>query len=210
MTIIVDFPYIFDFHTAPFNSLEYTPIAINWSSSVLDALGEEVTSSTKGRKARYSMMIHPPRSSNLGVKQHLPDSVFIPLGSDNTFRYQLKPSSLYYPFGRYQVEYFKHRCQIPLDRQDWLIPPIPSTSSLTFTYSNEDTDILLPFSVWSVKSVNPTVNFVSEYNRLTLFADNLPSVGTPLRITYEPAITLDGILEYSRQNLQSVNKRRPY
>lgn len=187
---------------------KYTPVAIDFVSAIQDQNGQQVVHSKKGQyKSKYFMRISPPRSSQRGVQQHMSDSVVVKLSEDGVFRYQLVPSDLYYPKGRYIVEYFRQGSQIPIDTQKWLVPAIPKILNYSFVveeaglqYSN------LPIFVWRVDNVSPANNFVSEWNRINWFSP--PEKGTTVSINYQPAVTLDRLLEYKLQNLDDVTRVR--
>lgn len=202
-------PYLFGFSTyLPYAAQEFTPIAIDFRSAFRDEENQDVYHPTKSNKPRYYLRISPPRSSRRGVKQYIADSIIVPLGVDKTFRYKLAPSNLYYPNGRYIVEYYRHGCQIPVDKQEWLVPAIPSQALVNFRYDTEEDQIVLPLFVWRIRSVSPAFNYVSDYNLMTFNSAERPPKGTQLTIEYDPAITLDYILEYSNTNLSGVSRIR--
>jgi hypothetical protein len=186
---------------------KYTPVAIDFRSALRDSEEQDVNHKRRGQyKPKYFMRITPPRSSQRGLQQHLSDSVTIKLPENGVFRYQLVPSDLYYPKGRYIVEYFRQGSQIPIDTQHWLVPPIPKILNYTFVVEEEQQYLTLPIFVWQVNNVSPASDFISEWNRVTWLST--PAVGTTISVNYQPAATLDRLVEYKLDNLEGVTRIR--
>lgn len=188
---------------------EYTPIVINFKAAILSADDEPVETNTyNGNKPQYFVKISYPRSTRRGANQHIADSVVIPINSDGLFRYKLAPSATYYPQARYIVEYFKRRNRIPLDTQEWLVPAIPKFTKYTFNYQEDLQQYALPTNLWQVTNLSPAAEYVSNYNTLTLLSTIGFQEGQPVTVTYEPAVTLDRLLEYNIDNFSDLSRVR--
>lgn len=188
---------------------EYTPIIINFKSAMLSADDEPVYTNTyKGSKPQYFIKISYPRSNRKGNNQHIADSVVLPIPDDGIFRYKLAPSGTYYPQSRYIVQYFKHRNKIPLDTQEWLVPALPKTTKYIFNYQEDLQEYALPLNFWRLVNLSPAAEYMVSYNYLTLltYADYQP--GQPITMTYEPAVTLDQLLEYNVDNFSDLSRVR--
>ena len=159
-------------------------------------------------KPNYTMRISPPRSSKRGGKHFLPDSFIVPIGTDGIFRLKLPPSNFYYPFGRYIVEYFRRGSSIPIDVQQWLVPAMPKYMEYSFYFNGSDPQIYLPYYVWNVSSIDPAIEFTASYNQISFIATNLPPNGSGFTAVYEPAATLDQLMEYSVANMRTISRVR--
>lgn len=190
---------------------DFTPVVIDYRSAFQDELNNDVyyhAGSSTDAKPKYYLRISPPRSSRRGPEQYVADSITVPIRTDNTFRYRLAPSTYYHPYGRYIVEYYRRGCQIPIDTQEWVVPALPKLALYAFRYESDEEHLLFPMYVWRILSFNPTANFVNDFNRLAFVEANRPPYGAALQMTYEPAATLDQLLEYSLPNLKTVNRIR--
>lgn len=188
---------------------EYTPIVINFKSAILNDNDEPVDTNTfNGKKPEYFLKISFPRSTRKGSNQHIADSVVLPIPSDGIFRYKLAPSSTYFPQARYIVQYFKRRNKIPLDTQEWLVPPIPKFTKFAFNYQEDLQEYVLPTNLWRVTNVSPAAEYVSNYNAITLLTNINFKDGEPVTVTYEPAVTLDQLLEYDVDNFADLSRVR--
>lgn len=187
----------------------YTPVAIDFGAAIRDSDSNPIFSQAKGEyKPRYHMKVSVPRSNRRGLQQHIPDAVVIPISADGIFRYQFAPTNTYYPFTRYVVEFYRYKNSVPLDIQEWLVPPIPKSRTYTFSYEQGVLDYELPYPVWSVLTLSPTAEYVSNYNLLSFIAGVEFLDGQLLTVTYQPAVTLDQILEYSFDNLNGLTRIR--
>jgi hypothetical protein len=188
---------------------EYTPIVINFKAAMLTGEDEPVdTNSFDGNKPQYFVKISFPRSTRKGANQHISDSVVIPIGSDGIFRYKLAPSGSYYPQARYIVQYFKRKNKIPLDTQEWLVPPIPKTTKFIFNYQEDIQEYVLPLNLWRVINLSPVSEYVATYNSLTLLSTIDFNKDDAITVTYEPAVTLDQLLEYNVDNFADLSRVR--
>jgi hypothetical protein len=186
-----------------------TPIVIDYKPSMLDAAEEPVYHNQRNRrKPKYTLRISPPRSAKRGTTQYLPDSIIYKIPEDGIVRFKLPPSNLYFPRGRYIVEFFRSGCQIPIDVQRWLVPAIPKQLSYTFTYDEHETSPVLPLYIWNINSVSPAAEFLANYNSLMWVTENRPSFGTQITATYTPAVTLDQLQEYKLANFEGVTRIR--
>jgi hypothetical protein len=188
---------------------ELTPIVIDFKPSMLDASEQPVYHRQRTRnKPKYTLRISPPRSVKRGVTQYISDSLWYPIPEDGIVRFKLPPSNLYFPRGRYIVEFYRAHCQIPIDIQRWLVPAIPKQLSYTFTYDEYEPSPILPLYIWNINSVSPASEFVSSYNALMWLSENKPSFGTTITATYTPAVTLDQLHEYKLVDFEGVTRIR--
>ena len=192
-------------YVPPESLQERTPIAIDFKSAITTEDDEEVYPYVRGRyKPKYHLKIKVPRSNRRGLFQFISDDIVVPLGPDGVFRYKLAPSNVYYPVTRYVVEYYRRRQSIPLERQEWLVPPLLKTRKMVINYEEGKDEYVLPLNVWNVVATSPTAEYVSTYNRI-IFISNLDfTTNTPITITYQPAITLDQVLEYNFRQLNDT------
>lgn len=188
---------------------DYTPVAIDYKAAILCEDETELYPQAKGAyKPKYHLRISYPRSTRKGLNQHIPDSVVVPIAADGVFRYKLAPSTVYYPVTKYIVEYFKRGNSIPLDTQEWSVPPVPKTKHYLFNYEEDTEEYVLPLNVWSVTGVDPVAEFISTYNRLT-FIGNLDFVNNQaITVSYQPAVTLDLLLSYNFNNINQATRVR--
>lgn len=188
---------------------EVTPIVIDFRAAMFDSLDNPVHHSKPGnKKPKYTLRVSPPRSVRRGVKQYIADSVVYPVPEDGVVRFKLAPSNLYFPKGRYIVEFFRAGSKIPIDTQRWLVPAIPKQLHYTFTYDETDPNPVLPLYVWQINTVSPASEFVANYNALVWTVENRPSFGTTITATYTPAVTLDQLMEYKPQDFEGVSRIR--
>ena len=188
---------------------EYTPIVINFKAAMLT--GDDIpveTNTHKGERPKYFIKISYPRSTRKGVNQYISDSVVLPIPSDGIFRYKLTPSATYYPQARYTVQYFKYKQKIPLDTQEWLVPPLPKTTKYVFNYQEDLQEYALPLNLWRVLNLSPAAEYVSNYNFITLLTNIDFNNGDPVTVTYEPAVTLDQLLEYNLNSFSDLTRVR--
>jgi hypothetical protein len=181
---------------------DYTPIVINFHSGLLGSSKNEIFSERRGQKPKYYLAITVPRIAKRGTLQFIPDKLHLPVPEDGYLRFQLPPSTINMPFSRYHVDICRVGTHIPLDRQEWLVPPILKEKTYYFSVQNAD-DVLLPLYVWQVNALSPIQQFASTNNRISWVKDFLPTVGSQITVKYSPAVTLDIILEYSNQNLRT-------
>lgn len=177
---------------------EYTPIVILFKSPFTDADDNAVYHASPGKsKPNYFIRISPPRSAKRGISQFIKDSVVLPIPDDGILRYKLAPTNIYFPQGRYFVEYFRRGSQIPLQEQHWIVPAVPKQLTYTFVVDdNPGVTQRLPLYIWHINSVNPGDGFVSDWNQLSWPFEAVPSPGTEVTIEYVPAVTLDQLVEY--------------
>lgn len=188
---------------------EYTPIIINFKTAMLTMDDEPVDTNTfNAQKPQYFLKISYPRSTRKGANQYIADSVTLPVPSDGVFRYKLAPSGSYYPQARYVVQYFKRRNRIPLDTQEWLVPPIPKTTKFVFNYQEDLQEYALPLNAWRVMNLSPVAEYVATYNSITLLSHREFSQDAPVTVTYEPAVTLDQLLEYDANKFANLTRVR--
>lgn len=188
---------------------DYTPIAIDFKGGLTDGDDLELFAQADGEyKPRYRLRISLPRSSRKGIAQHIADSVIVPIASDGVFRYKLAPSTSYYPFGRYIVEYYKHRNSIPLDIQEWTVPAISKTLKYVINYEEGVEEYSLPVNAWNVLSASPAAEYVSNYNKIR-FVSTIDFVNNqPVTLTYQPAVTLDQLIDYEANQQHYVSHIR--
>jgi hypothetical protein len=143
--------------------------------------------------SQYYLKIIPPVSNRPGVNYYLKESFTINIPADGLLSLELIPSDRFLPIGRYAVEYYRKGNPVPLDKQNWIIPLKPFLSSTSVLY--ESGDITLPYNIWSIAKVTPAQSFRYENNILTAFGEMLEAGITLLNITFQPALTLDEIIE---------------
>lgn len=188
---------------------EYTPVAIDFKAAMTDEQDTQLFARAPHEyKPRYFLRISLPRSSRVGISQHIADSIVVPIAADGVFRYKFAPSTSYYPFGRYIVEYYKRRNSIPLDIQEWTVPPISKNMKYVVNYQEDIEEYTLPVNVWDVLTVSPAAEYVSLYNRLR-FIGSIDFVNnTPVTITYQPAATLNQLIQYDASHQHFVTHIR--
>jgi len=188
---------------------EYTPVVINFKAAMLNANGDAVYGTVKKAiKPQYFLKISPPRITRKGTDQHMSDPIIVPIDSDGMFRYQLAPSNSYYPFGRYVVEYYKRRNSIPFDIQEWTVPALPKTQAYTFNYDEAIEDYQMPLNLWSAISLSPAAEYVVNYNILRFVGTTDFRSRDALRLVYQPAATLDQLLQYDINDLNQNTRIR--
>lgn len=177
---------------------EYTPIVIQFKSPVLDPFDDPVNHGSPNRKRpEYTIRITPPRSAKRGITQFIKDSIVLSVPEDGIVRYKLAPTNIYFPQGRYFVEYFRRGSQIPLDEQHWIVPAVPKQLTYTFVVDdNPGVTQRLPLYIWKINSVSPGDGFISDWNQLSWPFEAKPAAGTELTLEYVPAVTLDQLVEY--------------
>lgn len=191
-----------------YNLLEYTPIVIDYKPFIMDANNVGVFHKSKKGKPNYTMRITPPRTAAKGINQYITDSVVIPIMPDGTFRYKLKPSKLYLPNGRYRVEFFRRGNRIPLDIQEWSIPAMPKNAVFAFTVNTDAGQVQLPMNIWNITAIDPVVQYSYQYNNLSFLNTEVNYMNMSFKVNYEPALTLDRILDYNTSNLNTYNSLR--
>lgn len=176
----------------PVLPLTYSPIALELVSAYKL---NEVTPTIDFTK--YSLYIQPPRSSRPSIHHYLPQPFRIQFPSNGILKLQLVPSDIYLPIGRYQVSYYKEDVSKPLDKQVWIVRSRPLISSYSFLLNTNPYS--LPLTFWDVLSVNSSSSFSYENNMLNVFSDNL--LNTIINITFQPALTVDQLVEYNINTL---------
>jgi hypothetical protein len=170
--------------------LTYSPIVIQFVPPVL--VGDEVDSTDF---SDYWLKITPPRSNRPGINHYLKKDIHVNIPFDGFLKLQLIPSNIFQPIGRYEVEYYQKGNSTPLTKQHWIVPDKPLAAKLTLLYTGS----LLPlaYNVWSVNSVSPSDSFIYENNQLNVIGLTLEAGITNLTINYQPALTLDQLIEYN-------------
>lgn len=170
--------------------LTYSPIVIQFVPPVLVGTAVDTTDFSD-----YWLKITPPRSNRPGLNHYLKKDIHVNIPSNGLLKLQLIPSNIFQPIGRYVVEYYQKGNTTPLTKQHWIVPDRPLAAKLTLLYTGS----LLPLSynVWSVSSVSPGDSFVYENNQLNVIGQTLQAGITNLTINYQPALTLDQLIEYN-------------
>jgi hypothetical protein len=180
----------------------YTPIIIQFNPWILR---EDESALEHDPDVRYRLRISAPRSNRRGEEQYIADSILLDVPADGLLKFKLSPSDRYLPIGRYVVEYFRVGCSTPLDTQEWIVPSMPVRNTYSFVLG--DLDPVLPLKVWRVLSVSPGDQWVTEYNTLT-WRDERPLAGTDITVNYQPAATLDVLIDSKVNRLDSVDRLR--
>ena len=167
--------------------LTYAPIKIQFVPPVL------ITDSDTIDYSDYFIKISPPRSNRPGINYALSEPTLVNIPTDGLLNLQLVPSDSFLPKGRYFVQYFKRGNSTPLDSQHWIVPVKPIPSSLSLLYTGQP--LPLPYNVWSVSSVSFAESFVYENNSLVATGQLLLAGITNLTVNYQPALTLDQVIE---------------
>jgi hypothetical protein len=143
--------------------------------------------------SKYFLKITPPVSNRPGVSYYLKEPFIVNIPADGLLSLELIPSDRFLPIGRYVVEYYRKGNSVPLDKQNWIVPLKPLLSSTSVLYQSGD--ITLPYNIWSIANVTPAQSFRYENNILTAFGEMLEAGITLLNISFQPALTLDEIIE---------------
>ena len=170
--------------------LTYSPIIIQFVPPVL--VGDEVDSTDF---SDYWLKITPPRSNRPGLNHYLKKDIHINIPSDGLLKLQLIPSNIFHPIGRYEVEYYQKANSTPLTKQHWIVPDKPLAATLSLLYTGDP--LTLFHNVWNVNTVSPSDSFVYENNQLNVIGQTLQAGITNLTINYQPALTLDQLIEYN-------------
>jgi len=180
----------------------YTPVIIQFNPWMVEVDGSEVKHDPE---VKYRLRISSPRSNRRGEDQYIPDSILLNVPADGLLKFKLTPSDRYLPVGRYTVEYFRDGCSTPLDKQYWIVPSLPIKNTYSFVLG--ELDPILPLKVWRVLSVSPGDQWVTDYNVLT-WRDERPLNGTQITVEYQPAATIDNMLDNKVGKLDSVDRLR--
>lgn len=151
--------------------------------------------STTPALSDYYLYITPPSSSRPGVFSHLREPFIVQIPPDGLVKFELVPSDLFIPRGRYTVRYYKRGQSKPLDIQTWIVRSKPLFASLTLLYSSSQ--IALPYFVWAVNSVSGVDSFIFEQNMLNIYSSSLILGQSTMSVQYQPALTLDQLVEYN-------------
>lgn len=176
----------------PVLPLTYSPIVVELVSAY--KLDEETPDIDF---TKYSLYIEPPRSSRPSVQHFIRDPFRITFPSQGALKLELIPSDVYLPIGRYKVSYFKEGYSKALDKQVWIVRSRPRISSYSFLLNTNP--YALPFTFWDVLSVNDSASFSYENNMLNVLNENL--LNTIINITFQPALTVDQLIEYNINTL---------
>ena len=173
---------------SPYNlPLTYSPIKVQFVPPIItDGLDAPDYSD-------YFIKIIPPRSNRPGINYTLSEPILINVPFDGLLSLQLVPSDNFLPKGRYHVQYFKRGNSTPIDTQNWIVPAKPILSSLGLLYTGSP--LPLPYNVWSVSSVSLAESFIYENNALVAIGELLRAGITNLTVNYQPALTLDQVIE---------------
>lgn len=173
--------------------LTYSPIKIQFVPPILihDSDDSDVPDTTD--YSNYFLKIIPPRSNRPGVNYALSEPIILNIPSNGFLSLKLVPSSNFLPIGRYRTEYYRKGNSTPLDVQNWIIPSKPLSTNLSILYTGQP--LSLPYNVWSINSVSPSTSFIYENNLLTALGEALQAGITNLTVNYQPALTLDQIVE---------------
>lgn len=152
-------------------------------------------------KSDYYLHITPPASSRPGVFSHIREPFIIEIPADGLVKFELIPSDLFIPRGRYRVRYYRRGNSKPFDIQNWIVRSKPLFQSLTLLYSSSQ--IALPYFVWAVNSVSGVDSFIFEQNMLNIFSNSLILGQSTISVQYQPALTLDQLIEY---NINTSNR----
>jgi hypothetical protein len=170
--------------------LTYSPIVIQFVPPVL--VGEELDTTDF---SDYWLKITPPRSNRPGLNHYLKKDIHVNIPFYGVLKLQLIPSNIFQPIGRYEVEYYQKGNTIPLTKQHWIVPDKSLQAALGILYTGNP--LTLPYYVWSVNSVSPGDSFVYENNQLNVIGQTLQPGITNLTVNYQPALTLDQLIEYN-------------
>jgi hypothetical protein len=143
----------------------------------------------------YWLKLKPPRSNRPGIYHYLQKDIHVNIPTDGLLKLQLIPSDIFHPIGRYEVEYYQKGNSLPLTKQHWIVPDKPLQATLTLLYTGNY--LPLSYTVWNVSTVSPGDSFVYENNQLNVIGQTLQPNITNLTINYQPALTLDQLIEYN-------------
>lgn len=152
-------------------------------------------------KSDYYLHITPPASCRPGVFSHIREPFIVEIPVDGLVKFELIPSDLFIPRGRYKVRYYRRGNSKPFDIQNWIVRSKPLFQSLTLLYSSSQ--IALPYFVWAVNSVSGVDSFIFEQNMLNIFSNSLILGQSTMSVQYQPALTLDQLIEY---NINTSNR----
>lgn len=183
-----------------YSNFTYTPIVIDFKAPLLNEDSSPFQDDLKPRQ--YVLNISTPPSNRRGETQHIPDTYYFRIPEDGIVRLQLVPSDRYLPIGRYKVDYYRIGKKNPLMTQNWVVPPPPPLGSYSFIYEPEMP--VLPINIWKITSASAGDNWTAEYN--SIFWTTPPVVGQLVTLRFQPAVTLDKLIEINPRNYKELNK----
>lgn len=173
--------------------MQYTEILLKIPSFAVSDTDQDLINSS------YVITVLAPRSNRPGPEIFLPEKLVLRVSTNEELRFKLAPSDLYFPLGRYQVEYYKVGNNTPIHKELWLVPQRKGTRNYTWQVSGLGEQVAMPNDYFSAAQVNWSGTFEIVNNRLTWLA-NHPPVGQSVTLSYTAAATLDDLIELPNTN----------
>jgi len=178
--------------------LSYTPIAIQFVPSLLLSSGQPQD------ERAINLIIHSPSSKCVGIQQTTKKVYTLTVPTNGTLVFSLASSGNYTPRGRYRVEFKYQGATEPFDEQFWIIPGSPKLRTVTIptlgTLSGSMTLNDYPGGlVTSSLGSNLAYTLLGNQFNWTLASQ---AVNNSFSITYQPAVTLDQIIDLTHKPKQ--------
>ena len=178
--------------------LVYSPIILEFVEAVLSEEGKSYIHPNYQTR----MEIISPFSKNMNTVQSLGGrKTKINIPSTGVVKLLLLPSNTYSPNGSYIVKYYHGKSSTAYETQSWTVPsPPPVRTEYLSGYNPSKT---LSYPAYNVVSVSHPGEF-NLVNNSIVWLTNPPEENQGYSVTYQPAITLDQLLDcnltYTRNN----------
>jgi len=155
--------------------------------------------------SNYVIRIIAPRSNRPGKDIFIPEPIVLRVQTDQELRFKLAPSDIYFPLGRYFVEYYKSGQSTPLHSETWVVPERKGTKTFPWLVAGIGDPITLPEDYFNSVNISWQGTYEVVSNRIN-WLTNPPPAGQTLSITYTAGVTLDDMIELPSKNA-GITKR---
>ncbi len=139
---------------------------------------------------QYHVYIESPRLYRQDTEFSVPKRLIVNVSEFETADIELLPSQVYAPIGRYQVTWYEHGQEQPVDKQVWIVPRM---NPITIHPSLENGAFPAPPRYYSVVGGNTGYEYVLDGGLIHI--NPVPEENITLPFTYQEYLTIDQVLE---------------